>query len=166
MKVGVLGVMGAVGRLLLSLLLVSWEGRLFQVKTSHCFCCCCCCCWLLILCVCVLLFVRSLERHWHRTARLSLFQDRVKLPCYDRTFKVLSSSLGSLDSLKKVNTLSLSLSFTLSRSLLICARARAYVRVCARCSRGPWRGSSCVCVCVWWGGDTSQSNCALYVKTY
>lgn len=32
MKVGVLGVMGAVGRLLLSLLLVSWEGRLFQVK--------------------------------------------------------------------------------------------------------------------------------------
>ncbi|XP_056228457.1 serine/threonine-protein kinase/endoribonuclease IRE1 isoform X2 [Seriola aureovittata] len=31
MKVGVLGVMGVLGRLLLSLLLLSWEGKLFQV---------------------------------------------------------------------------------------------------------------------------------------
>ncbi|KAG7237104.1 hypothetical protein INR49_032854 [Caranx melampygus] len=34
MKVGVLGVMGALGRLLLSLLLVSWEGRLFQLRAQ------------------------------------------------------------------------------------------------------------------------------------
>lgn len=97
--------------------------------------------------VCVELFMRSLDRNWNPTASLCLFQARVKLPWYERTF--------SPNCMSKVNTV------RVCACVCLLSSVRARERYIKLDSLLPW----CVCTteCRWlyllgkYGSGNSQT---------